>query len=246
MDPLELSARFGLAPNSLDYCGKRSFSKAFSAYIQNRNGSNRKRLESELKKFKAHYAYLSLIARSNSLSPLSPGVSEALWIGNGLLRRVKKRDLQKLIRADFSGPGFLSEKRAHAISSQLPDGAVPHHSFHPLIIGSITGVITRSIPNADKCRISWGKVISISGKSAMLKSQSLTRKNGKLTLVPSIRGAKLSCAGITLIQSPKIGDMLATHWDFAVMKISKAQAISLSKYTKLNILAANRMGIGLK
>jgi hypothetical protein len=246
MDPLELSARFALPPNSRRYCGKRTFAKALSAFLWARSPSSRKLLESELKKFKAHYSYLSLIARANNLSPFSPGVSEALWLGNKLLDKVRNRDLQKLIAQDFNGPSLLAPKKARAIASLIPARALPHHSFHPLFIGSITGVVRRSLPVADSCRPSWGKVVSANGQSALLKSQTLVRKAGTLILIPSLRKVKLSCAGIQLISSPKKGDLLATHWGIATMKLTRMQAKSLEKYTKLNLLAANTLGKRLK
>lgn len=246
MDPLELSARFALAPNSRHYCGSRTFAKAFSSFLASRSLSSRKMLESELKKFKAHFAYLSLIARSNGLSPFSPGVSEALWLGNGLLKRVSKKDLQEMILSDFAAPQFLSKSRAQKIASRIPARALPHHSFHPLLIGSITGVISRSLHNADMCMVSWGSVISAGKDFAFLQSQSLARKNGRLLLLPAIRKARLSCSGIPLVPNLKKGDLLATHWDFAIMKISQKQLKSLQYYTGKNTEAANLSSQPLK
>jgi len=246
MDPLELSARFALAPNSFHYCGKQTFPAAFAKFLKHRTPAARKKLESELKKFKSHYAYLSLIAHANRLAPFSPGISEALWLGSPLLWKVKNRDLKRMILSDFTGPGLLPDKKAREISSRLPDGALPHHSMHPIFIGSATGVIGNSVIEADSCRPSWGTVIRSNRRYALLKSQSLSRKNGKLILIPAIRKARLSCSGITLVPSPKIGDLIATHWDFAIMKLSRKQAKSLAHYTKLNLNAANSRGKRLK
>ena len=55
-----------------------------------RTAANRKLLQKELKKFTAHYAYLCLIAKANGLSPFDRRVAEALWLGNGLLKKVKR------------------------------------------------------------------------------------------------------------------------------------------------------------
>lgn len=246
MDPLELSARFALAPNSLRYCGKETFSKSLSTFLASKSQKTRSKLESELKKFQAHYSYLSLIARANGLKPFSKGVSEALWLGNGLLKRVSKKDLQEMVLSDFAAPQFLSKSRAQKIASRIPAHALPHHSFHPLLIGSITGVIGRSLRNSDMCRVSWGSVISAGKHSAFLQSQSLARKNGKLTLIPALRKIRLSCSGISLVPNPKKGDLLATHWDFAIMKISQKQLKSLQYYTGKNTEAANLSSQPLK
>ena len=241
MEGLELSAAFALAPNSKSYCGKPSFRKAFAAYLREKNGKTRAALEKSLKRFTAHYAYLQLIASSNGRKPFDRRVTEALWVGNSLLEKVPKENIAALIAKEFSGRGKLPAKTARALAASLPDGFVPHHSFHVLYLHTITGVIEPSVKNADSCRISWGTVVSTDRESAVIRSQKLVRKEGKLSLVSCLKRMKLCCAGINLTGGIAKGDIVACHWGFAVMRLSKPQAVRLEKYTRANIAAAARV-----
>ncbi len=233
---VEIAARFALPPNSRAYCGKRGFRKAFAAFLADKSAA---KLERELSKFTAHYAYLRLIAAANRLSPFDRKVSEALWIGNSLLEKVRKEDLKKIILQQFCGKGMLSEPSAKKLAESLPDGFVPHHSFHVLYLHTISGVIGPSVENADSCRVSWGKVTRAGSGFVEVATQRLARKNGRLLLLPVKKRWKTSCAGVALLDKPKAGDLAASHWGIAVMELAPAQARRLEKFTKINLKAAN-------
>ena len=233
----EISGRFGLPPNSLSYCGKPTFRKMFKAFLASKSSSNRRALEKELSKFTAHYAYLKLIAKANGRQPFDSKVSEALWLGNGLLSRVRKKDMAMMIQKEFSGPGLLPRKKALALASSLPRGALPHHSFHALYVHTISGVVAPSLKNADSCMVHWGRVISVSPDSVLVQSQRLVRKRGKLVLVPCVRRLRLSCAGISLLPRLRTGDIVVSHWGVAVMRLSPMQARQLESVTRRNIRA---------
>jgi hydrogenase maturation factor len=241
MDGLELSARFGLPPNSHSYCGKPSFRTAFRNFLSGKTPLTSAALENSLKRFTAHYAYLRLIASAGGFSPFDRRVTEALWLGNGLLSRVDRKKMQGLIADEFSGPGMLSKPRAEKLANGLPEGFVPHHSFHVLYLHTISGVIGPSVKNADSCRVSWGRVIRAGGGFVDVETQKLARKKGKLALVPARKRWKTACAGIALVPSPKAGQWVASHWGVAVMRISSAQKKRLERITRRNISAANSL-----
>ena len=241
MEGVELAARFALAPNSLSYCGTPAFRGAFSDFLDLKTAAAAGALESSLKKFTAHYAYLCLIAEASGKSPFDREVAEAFWLGNGLLWEVKKKELASLISDEFCGTGMLSYERAMKLADELPDGFLPHHSFHVLYLHTISGAIEPSLRNADLCRGSWGRVIGVDGNRVAVKSQKLIRVNGKLALVEQKRKWKASCAGIRLLEGARRGDFVASHWGFAVMKLSQAQAARLEKFTLQNLKAANRL-----
>ena len=237
MDGVELSARFGLPPNSFSYCGTPVFRRAFAAYMKEKSPANARALEAALSKFRAHYSYLKLIANANGKKPFDRQVTEALWIGNSCLENVKKAGMAKTIMGEFSGRGLLPKGKAARLAAGIPEGAVPHHSFHVLYLHTITGVVRPSLKTADLCRISWGKAVGRKGGKIVISSQKLARKNGKLCLVPCRKTARTSCAGIALVPDAKKGDIVATHWGFAVMKLSESQGARLEKYTRRNIAA---------
>ncbi len=270
MDGVEIAGRFAFAPNSLSYCGNRTFGEIFGKYLAAKTPANRKAAENAVKLFKAHYAYLQLIAKATKRQPFDAKVTEAFWLGNELLDEIDVASLRQLITTKFVRKGLLSKRKAAMIAKSVPDGAVAHHSFHPLFLGSITGVVDRSVKTADMCRPAWGKVIAINcsrhGKAgngsaldalrgsneriskaglassicnAVIDSQELVQNNGKLAIVPARRIVKLQCGGQMLVGMPKIGEIIATHWDFAVMKISVMAAAELEEAAKRNIEAAN-------
>ena len=240
MEGAELSARFALPPNSRSYCGTRKFADVFAAYMGNKRAKNLHALKAALSSFHAHYAYLKLIARANGKKPFDSAVTEALWLGNGLLAKVKRKDLQLLILRDFCGKGMLSDERAGKLASALPHGFAPHHSFHTLYIHSITGVVPPTVKTSDNCRVSWGKVERVERGAVIVKTQKLVRRNGKLALLPCKKKWRTSCAGIGLLKSAKAGDLVASHWGVAVMKISGKQAEGLEMATLRNVKAANQ------
>ncbi|MCX8196869.1 MAG: DUF6390 family protein [Candidatus Micrarchaeota archaeon] len=233
---IELAARFALPPNYLSYCGTKSFNSAFLSFLQT---GSQNRLKRELSRFRAHYSYLELIAKANKKDPFDLEVCEAFWIGNRLLDNVGKSQLQKLILGKFCRPGLLSKSEAKKLALSLPDGACPHHSFHALYIHTIKGAIKPTVKNADLCRISWGKVKQKKSGFLFVDSQRLLQKNGKFFLAPFERKVRQSCGKFFPPSCIKKGDIVASHWDFAVMKISLRQKEALEFYTTKTIEAVN-------
>jgi len=97
MNGVELAARYAFAPNCHGYCGTPSFSRVLKS-------GNTEAMENELKKFRAHYAYLTLIARANALEPFDKKAVEAFWIGNRLLESVSTQSLRRFIARDLHAP----------------------------------------------------------------------------------------------------------------------------------------------
>lgn len=240
MQGAELSARFALPPNSRRYCGMEKFRDIFAAYVQDKSAANLAVLKRALSSFRAHYAYLKMIARAGGRKPFDEKVAQALWLGNGLLRKVKKEHLKRLILHDFCGKGMLSRDRARKLADGLPDGFAPHHSFHTLYIHSITGVVPPTVATSDNCRVGWGKVVGMERDAVIVRSQRLAKRKGKLLLVPCKKRWKTSCAGIGLLPDVKKGELVASHWGVAVMKITAKQAKRLEKATLQNMRAANQ------
>jgi len=231
MESLILSASYAFMPNLLGYCGKQSFFPALKA-------GNKPQLRSELKEFTAHYAYLKLIASCNSRKPFDSKVVEAFWIGNSLLENVGKRDIAATF-ADFNRKGAISRKRTKELISGIPEDAVPHHSFHVLYVNSLSGVLKAETRKLDKCRVSWGKVISTGNKSATVLYRPLKGKKGNYSFGKERKKRILtSWQEYSPLKDIHKGDTITFHWDFAVQKIGKEKAL-LEKYTLRNINAVN-------
>jgi len=157
----KIAALYGLIPNQLGFCGpQQNLLRKFIA-----GKLMIPEIVPVLEKFEAAYAYYELIAKKNKIKtgPLNKRVIEAYWIGNELLDKVTADDLRQMIIDKFTKPGLLSKEKAAALAKQIPDSAKPHHSFHVLILGSITGRVnfTGDTKLKDICRIGWGRVTRI-------------------------------------------------------------------------------------
>ncbi|MEW6721859.1 MAG: DUF6390 family protein [Candidatus Micrarchaeota archaeon] len=229
MNGAALAAKYALPPNALGYCGSGEFRGAL------KSGSQAV-LEKELKKFKVHYAYLSLIARENGLGPFDLRVVRAFWTGNRLLENVSRAALRAFIRKELFGGRKGS--RAEALARNLPEGILPHHSFNSLYVNFVTGKVAPSVRNLDSCCITWGEVLSAGKNSATLRRACITWDGG-FALEEKDERVALSRAGVSMVQGAKKGDFLAVHWGVAVEKLTDASLRKLERYTRANIDAIN-------
>jgi hypothetical protein len=221
MEGIKLAARFSAAPNSLGLCGP----KGFDAF-------DKRRLGAQMRKFRAPYAYLQLIAKANKRNPFDYDVVEAFWLGNSLLDKVKREDVANMIRTKFIGKGRLTNKRAKVLADNLPAQVFPHHSFHVFYIGSISGVLEGKKKELDLCRISWGRVTRV-GKSKISVCSKPVAFAGKSANFGHRKNTKWQATDAL----PKLhnGDTICSHWGVAVVPITAKQQKNLQKYTRINM-----------
>ena len=157
----KLAALYGLIPNTLGFCGPQQ--DKLKKFIKGKLGIPD--IIPVLEKFEAAYAYYELIAQKNKIKagPFNKKVVEAYWIGNELLEEVKIDDLRKMISENFSRPGLLSKEAAAKKAEEISNNSKPHHSFHILVLGSITGRVNfeGDTKLKDICRVGWGRVTKI-------------------------------------------------------------------------------------
>jgi hydrogenase maturation factor len=225
MNGAELAARYAFPPNSKGYCGRPTFAGALMAG---------RRLKKELKKFPVHYGYLSLIARANGKKPFDMAVVRAFWTGNRLLDGVRPSAVRSFIRRIIKNPA-----RAKKLIANLPAGAVPHHSFNALYVNFATGKAARSVRNYDSCCVTFGKILSVSRDSAVVRRLSITRKAGRLALVQKTARVALEKNGIRFAGALKKGDVVSIHWGMAIERLAPEQSAALKRYTLKNISAVN-------
>jgi hypothetical protein len=228
MAGVELAACYAFPPNSLRYCGQPTFITAL------RSGRARA-LERELKKFTAHYGYLRLIAAENGLEPFDVRVVRAFWTGNRLLENVSAAALRRFIARMIK-----DRARARKLVENLPDGALPHHSFNPLYVNFVTGKVARSVRNYDSCCVTWGKVLRLRGTSVTVLRQCVARKSGRFVLRPEIAAVALEKDGVRLVGPLKKGDVVSVHWGIIIERLTSARLAALERYTLRNLDAINR------
>ena len=229
----KIAAIYGLIPNRLGFCGPRQ--ELLKKFITGKTSIPE--IIPTLEKFEAAYEYYRLIARKNKIkSPFNKKVVEAYWLGNNLLDKITANDLRALIMERFCKPGLLSKKEAKKRADMIPAGSKPHHSFHVLVLGSITGSVdfTGNTKLKDTCRVGWGRVI----KKSKIKNQ-----KSKITVIyRPLSGKKILQFGqpikkeviwdkeiLPLIEA---GDWVSFHWNHAMQKLNEENIINLHKYTQ--------------
>lgn len=243
MDPgLQMAACFAIKPNQLGFCGRQGDrdKKLLLDYLRGKDVSE-EAVRDVLESFEALVPYLKLIARKNKIKDhLSYPVVEAYWIGNELLNRVTDGDVRKMIKEDFVSPSLLSGKAAAKIAALLPDGTLPHHTFHVLLVGSVTGKLDFNELNiSNRCRICWGEVKEVGKNTISLFYQPLVKALGKkISLAGHLELRKVHRQP-DVLNGLKEGDVLSFHWDNVCMILTPRQVQNLSFFTSLAVEKVN-------
>lgn len=245
----KIAAIYGLIPNRLGFCGPRQ--ELLKKFIIGRLSIPE--IIPTLEKFEAAYEYYRLIAHRNKIpSPFNKKVVEAYWLGNEFLEKVTTSDLKGLIKERFCRPGLLTEKEAKRRADMIPDGSKPHHSFHVLVLGSITGSVdfTGNAKLKDTCRVGWGRVAAICHPELISGSQKNTRSRNKFGMTENklvvsydpLVGRKNITFGKPIkktlnwdkeiLPSIEVGDWVSFHWNYAIQKLNEADIVNLHKYTR--------------
>jgi len=245
MSGLKLAALCGFYPHKLGFCGRQenSAKKTLLSYLAGEKISEQK-IRKILETFKGAFFYYKLIAKSNGIEdPFDEKVVKAYWIGNQLLEKVPVDSLKKIIIKEFVGPGFLSKAMAIKKASEIPLTSKVHHSFHVLVMGSVSGRIILEGKLLDLCRIAWGKVIGYkkggteNSNGVIIEYQPLQKRRSKYSLGRAIH--KIVFWDKKFIPEIKIGDNVATHWNHIVQILSTKDLIYLKKYTQITIDSLN-------
>ncbi|OGZ17526.1 MAG: hypothetical protein A2Z78_01545 [Candidatus Nealsonbacteria bacterium RBG_13_36_15] len=233
MSGLKIAALYGIKPHTLGFCGpqEKSASRLILSYLSGKKISGKK-IRKIFEKFEGAYSYYKLIAKANKIKdPFDERVVMAYWIGNSLLDKVSTRKLREMIIRKFSRPGLLSKKLAKEKAEKIPKGAKPHHSFHVLVIGSVTHRVKLQGKLLDFCRVSWGKITKIDPRKGRIKV-----KYRPLTIGKKYRLGKTKEKYITwnkdLLPNLKIGQYISFHWNQAVQILIKKDLANIQKYTK--------------
>jgi len=239
MSGLKTASIYSLPSYSLGYCGPQDAEsrKALFDYASGKK-VDEQIIRNIFEKFEAAYKYYQLIANKNSIAdPLDEKVVEAFWVGNSLLDSVNEQDLKNLILTGFTEPGLLSKKVATQRAGQVPKGAVPHHSFHVLILGAVTGRIKLQGELLDLCRIGWGRVVEVKEKKLKVKCRLLVvGKKYELgrEVEKEIEWDPKIAPGV------KVGDWVSFHWAQACEVLTDEEVKNLEYYTQETIYLINK------
>jgi len=132
--------------------------------------------------------------------------------------------------------------KAYWVGNQLLAGfreILPHHSYHVLMVGSVTGRIKFNDKLRDLCRIGWGEVIKLKTQKLKLivKYKPLVRRDKRFVFGKIIK--KEVEWDKDFIPKIRVGDIVSIHWNQAIEILSQREVKHLKKYTQqtLNLYA---------
>jgi hypothetical protein len=237
-----LFARFAYPPNALGYCGPEDH-RALLEYAS--AGVSDGGLVQLARSFEGAWPYLELIAAANGIDdPLDERVVEAYWVGNRLLERVTL----PLLGASLE-ERFRSRVGRHwaRLAESVPVGALPHHSFHvfgvyPWVGQLRAGMVNEPLRVLDRCRIRWGRVVSIAGDQVEVECRRLTWNDERLELGTVDREwATAARAGAGLVARLHEGDWVALHWDWVCDRLSMPRLRALKHYSNEQLSLVNQV-----
>lgn len=245
MQGIRIAALYGFYPHKLGFCGlqENSARKILSSYLSGEKVSEQK-IRKILETFKGAFSYYKLIAKSNKIEdPFDEKVVKAYWIGNKLLEKVPVGSLREMIIKEFAGPDLLSKKIAEKKASEIPLTSKAHHSFHVLVMGSVSGRIVLEGKLLDICRIGWGKIIGRKKEKTeniykvIIEYQPLQERKRRYFLGKPIH--KIVFWDKKFISEIKTGDSVAIHWNYIIQTLNAKNLINLKKYTQVTIDSLN-------
>jgi len=236
MTGLKIAALYGFRPHTLGLCGPKEAlqQQLLKKFLQGK--ISHYKILPVMQQFKGAYPYYELIARKNKIKngPFNKRVVEAYWLGNELLDKVSADDLREMVIDKFSGPGLLLKKEALKKAARIPIDSKPQHSFHVLVIGSVTGSVdfTGKTKLKDICRVGWGRIMSM-------------KKDKLIVIYDPLIGSKILKFGAPvrkeivwdkeILPSVKIGDWVSFHWNYALQILNEENIVNLHKYTQNTI-----------
>lgn len=190
-----------------------------------------------LRRFEALYPYLEFLASRWDRDPFDAEVVEAYWLGNSLLEpswRSPFPALLERLQARGLPPSFASR-----LARNLPADPFPHHTFHVLFVGvgAVTGHVPTTLPNMERCRISWGEVRSVEATEAVVEGPTLAW-DGVAFAIENDRRRSVAWDS-DLVPGLARGEMVALHWETVVEPLHREGLTHLETSTERAIRAAN-------
>lgn len=238
---ISTACRYAFPPNSLSLCGPNKQTD-LSWYTTSQEID--KGTQEILEQFSTLYPYLQFIAGENHIhNPFNTKVVEAYWIGNALLRKIKKNDFVHFLDDSLVITKKISRTSTDIIKEKITQGAVPNHAFHVMNIYKRTGHIDaiHTIQTMDACIINSGEITQIqSNSSVIVKTKPLNIHNGKLQFGEIIyRKLRFQGDNDMLRTHISIGNIVSYHWGYICQKLSPYQTRNLHMYNTLAMNYAN-------
>lgn len=240
MDGVLRCSRYAFGPNRLHFCGPDANREIWD-YVN--DGYTDFGLQKLLRGFETLYPYLDRIARSNRIrDPFDPRVVEAYWIGNSLLDNVDKQTLHQYFIDDLHLKDKLPLKTYRILEERIGYGILPNHNYHVINVPKKMGHqgMDATPDFMDSCRVSWGKVIKVSGPNITVMYEPIIEVRDTLVLgepVEKVITRRLEADYD--IEMLKPGQYITMHWDIPCEVLTKEIIQKLKTHTLRAISIAN-------
>jgi hypothetical protein len=229
-----LFGQYAFPPNVLGYCGPTDSGLTEGLVTADATAE----LRHVVQQFEGAWPYLELIGGCTGMDPLDPMVVEAYWIGNTLLDRIDTQVWGNSVDGRF-------RHRAGTSWANVGNGIVggrPNHAFHVFCVYPWVGLLRsgyadHALEVIDRCRIRWGRVVSVAGTNAVVECRPLVWNGEEVSL-----GAMASETVRRSVYDAPInsGDTVALHWDYVCQVLSSSQITRLKQETARHMGIANR------
>ena len=239
-----LFARYAFPPNHHGYCGPADNLAFFQQGVAGQDDGG---LRAMAKEFAGAWPYLELIAHGTGLAdPLDRRVVEAYWVGSPRLDQIGVPAIGNSMEERFR---FKSGPRFSSLAEGVLAGGVPHHSFAVFLIYPWVGLLgddrraAQALTVLDRCRIRWGKVLSLHGDQVVVESAPLTWDGHRLDYGPPEPETVIrSIDGVGLASDLAVGDWVSLHWEWVCDRLTAQQRRLLRHYTDRHLAIVNEAG----
>lgn len=237
----QMFARYAYPPNALGYCGPADCAALLEYGAA---GVTDRGLVELARGFEGAWPYLELIAQGgNIMDPLDRRVVEAYWVGTPLLDTLGITRIGNALDDRFRRQ--LGLHFSHLVDG-LAAGGVPHHNFHVLEVSPWLGLMrddrksSTAVRQLDRCRIRWGKVLTVTGDEAVVSFRPLSWDGFALFLgEPEVETVQIAVSGTGFLDDLVEGDVVSLHWDWICDHLDARQLQQLQHFTARHLDIAN-------
>lgn len=235
-----LFGRYAFPPNEKGYCGP---ARAGELLERVSEGASGPALAEVARGFAGAWPYLEHIGECLGRAPLDVAVVSTYWLGGPALARCGGAAFARSLEERFRPR--LSRQEFERLEDGVRNGGTPHHSFHVFGVYPWVGLLQGGMGDAplevlDRCRIRWGRVVSLDGEVAVVRSRHLEWDGRRLHLGPrTLETAQLRRDGHGLSRPVVPGDWVSLHWDWVCDRLDPREMSWLVQSTSIELDAVS-------
>jgi hypothetical protein len=129
----------------------------------------------------------------------------------------------------------------------VPLGGVAHHSFHVFAVYPWLGLLRSgtegpALAVLDRCRIRWGRVITVEGDTVVVRNRTLEFRGDRLVLgAARTERVRRAVDGVGILGDLRAGEIVSLHWDWVCERLSAGRLTALRRANARNLAAVNAL-----